>query len=139
MEDRYFIEGGSSLNGTGAISGSKNASLPVLAASLLTPDRFVISGVPYLSDNGNMIEMLTELGAQVGCQDHQVTVQARELQPGDETAPARQDDAGFFFIDGSAAGPGWGSPPSPGGCAIVARPVNLHLKGLARLGAGDQH
>jgi UDP-N-acetylglucosamine 1-carboxyvinyltransferase len=136
LEDRYFIEGGSSLNGTVAISGSKNASLPVLAASLLTPDRSVISGVPYLSDNGNMIKMLTELGAQVGCQDHQVTVQARELQPGDQLCRlAKTMRASFLLMGALLARNGRGCLPLPGGCAIGARPVNLHLKGLARLGA----
>jgi UDP-N-acetylglucosamine 1-carboxyvinyltransferase len=136
LEDRYFIEGGSSLNGTVAISGSKNASLPILVASLLTPDRSVISGVPYLSDIGNMIKMLTELGAQVGCQDHQVTVHARDLQPGDQLCLlAKTMRASFLLMGALLARNGRGCLPLPGGCAIGARPVNLHLKGLARLGA----
>jgi len=136
LEDRYFIEGGSSLNGTVSISGSKNASLPILVASLLTPDRSVISGVPYLSDIGNMIKMLTELGAQVGCQDHQVTVQARDLQPGDQLRLlAKTMRASFLLMGALLARNGRGCIPLPGGCAIGSRPVNLHLKGLARLGA----
>jgi UDP-N-acetylglucosamine 1-carboxyvinyltransferase len=136
LEDRYFIEGGPSLNGTVAISGSKNASLPILVASLLTTERSVISDMPYLSDIGNMIKMLTELGAQVGCQDHQVTVQARELQPGDQMCLfAKTMRASFLLMGALLARNGRGCLPLPGGCAIGARPVNLHLKGLAKLGA----
>ena len=136
MEDKYFIEGGFSLNGTVSISGSKNASLPIMVASLLTEDRSVISGVPYLSDIGNMIKMLNELGAQVGCQDHQVTVQARELRPGDQLCQfAKTMRASFLLMGALLARNGRGCLPLPGGCAIGERPVNLHLKGLARLGA----
>lgn len=136
MEDKYFIEGGSSLSGTVVISGSKNASLPILVASLLTPDRSVISGVPYLADVGNMIKMLAELGVQVNCQDHQVTVQAKELRPGDQLCQlAKTMRASFLLMGALLARNGKGCLPLPGGCAIGARPVNLHLKGLARLGA----
>lgn len=136
MEYKYLVEGGASLNGAVAISGSKNASLPILAASLLTPERSVISGVPNLADVGNMIKMITELGVQVGCQGHQVTIQARELQPGDHLCQlAKTMRASFLLMGALLARNGHCRLPLPGGCAIGARPVNLHLKGLAGLGA----
>jgi UDP-N-acetylglucosamine 1-carboxyvinyltransferase len=92
--------------------------------------------MPYLSDIGNMIKMLTELGAQVGYQDHQVTVQARDLGPGDQLRLlAKTMRASFLLMGALLARNGRGCLPLPGGCAIGARPVNLHLKGLAKLGA----
>jgi UDP-N-acetylglucosamine 1-carboxyvinyltransferase len=136
LEDKYLIEGGTSLNGTVAVSGSKNASLPILAASLLSSERSVISAVPHLADVGNMIKMITELGVQVGRQDHQVTIQPKELQPGDQLCKlAKTMRASFLLMGALLARNGHCCLPLPGGCAIGARPVNLHLKGLARLGA----
>ncbi|MGD0152982.1 MAG: UDP-N-acetylglucosamine 1-carboxyvinyltransferase [Thermacetogeniaceae bacterium] len=136
MEDKYFIEGGPSLSGTVVVSGSKNASLPILVASLLTADRSVISRVPYLADVDNMLKMLSEIGAQISCQDHQVIVQARELQSGGQLCQfAKTMRASFLLMGALLARNGNGCLPLPGGCAIGARPVNLHLKGLARLGA----
>ncbi len=136
MEDKYFIEGGHSLNGTVVVSGSKNASLPILVASLLTSDRSVVSRVPYLADVDNMLKMLSEIGAQISYQDHQVIVQARELQArGQLFQFAKTMRASFLLMGALLARNGSGCLPLPGGCAIGARPVNLHLKGLARLGA----
>lgn len=136
MEDKYLVEGGANLSGTVVISGSKNASLPLLVASLLSPERSVISGVPYLSDISTLIQMLSELGVQVSRQDHQVIVQARELQPGDKLCQfARTMRASFLLMGALLARNGGGCLPLPGGCAIGARPVNLHLDGLAKLGA----
>jgi UDP-N-acetylglucosamine 1-carboxyvinyltransferase len=136
LEDKYLVEGGANLSGTVVISGSKNASLPLLVASLLSPERSVISGVPYLSDISTLIQMLSELGVQVSRQDHQVIVQARELQPGDKLCQfARTMRASFLLMGALLARNGGGCLPLPGGCAIGARPVNLHLDGLAKLGA----
>jgi UDP-N-acetylglucosamine 1-carboxyvinyltransferase len=136
LEDRYVIEGGISLNGSVAISGSKNASLPLLAASLLTPEKSIISGVPDLSDTGNMITMLSEAGAQVSRLGNQVTIQARDLHPGEQLNQlAKTMRASFLLMGALLARNGYGRLPLPGGCAIGARPINLHLQGLAKLGA----
>lgn len=135
MEDRFLIEGGIRLGGSVQISGSKNASLPLLAASLLTPEKCVLSGVPRLSDVNNMIKMLVELGAQVSVQGNQVTVQARELHAtGQLQQHARKMRASFLLLAPMLVRTGEARLPLPGGCAIGTRPVDLHLKGLAALG-----
>ncbi len=131
-----MIEGGTSLAGDVEISGSKNASLPILAASLLTPERCVICGVPRLTDTRIMIQMLEELGAQVSMQGCQVAVQARELQVTDGLHQhARKMRASFLLMGPLLARCGRARLTLPGGCAIGKRPVDLHLKGLAALGA----
>lgn len=136
MEERYLIEGGTSLQGTVHISGSKNASLPILAASLLTSEKCVISGVPRLADVCNMVRMLQEVGAQVGCQGSQFTVCSRELQiSGQLPQFARKMRASFLLLAPLLVRLGSAVLPLPGGCAIGQRPVDLHLKGLQALGA----
>jgi len=139
LEDKFLIEGGIRLKGNVRISGSKNASLPILAASLLTPEKCVISGVPRLADVSTMTGMLTELGAQVSIQGSQVTVQARELhKAGQLQQHARKMRASFLLMGPVLARQGEACMALPGGCAIGRRPVDLHLKGLAALGAEIQ-
>ncbi|MDH7576655.1 MAG: UDP-N-acetylglucosamine 1-carboxyvinyltransferase [Bacillota bacterium] len=136
MEDKFLIQGGTSLTGDIQISGSKNASLPILAATLLTPDRCLIYGVPRLADIRIMIQMLSGLGAQISMQGHQVAVQARELQITEElNQHARKMRASFLLMGPLLARHGKACLALPGGCAIGKRPVDLHLKGLAALGA----
>lgn len=136
MEDKFLVEGGTSLSGCIPISGSKNASLPILAASLLTPDKCVISRVPYLADVNNMIKMLTAMGVQVSFQGGQVTVHAREVNnTGALSQHAKKMRASFLLMGPVLARLGEASLPLPGGCAIGRRPVDLHLKGFAALGA----
>lgn len=139
MEDKLIIEGGARLSGSVRISGSKNASLPLLAASLLTPEKCVLSGVPNLSDVNNMIEMLVELGAQVNIQGSQVTVQARDLhETGHLLQHVKKMRASFLLLAPMLVRIGEACLPLPGGCAIGSRPVDLHLDGLAALGAKIQ-
>lgn len=136
MEDKYIIEGGTRLNGSICISGSKNASLPLLAATLLTADKCVLKGVPHLLDTCNMMKMLSGLGAQVSRQGGQVTIQAREVQEtGQMYQYARKMRASFLLLGSLLVRTGVACLPLPGGCAIGSRPVDLHLKGLAALGA----
>jgi UDP-N-acetylglucosamine 1-carboxyvinyltransferase len=136
LEDKYVVEGGNALRGTVCISGSKNASLPILAASLLTADKCVISGIPCLADIHNMIKMIVELGGQISYQGNQATVQVRELRPTVQVNQhARKMRASFLVMGPLLVRLGEASMPLPGGCAIGARPVDLHLKGLVALGA----
>lgn len=139
MEDKYLIEGGTSLHGSVCISGSKNASLPLLAASLLTTDRCVFKGVPHLLDINNMVKMLTGLGAQVSFQGNQLVIQARELRETEKLhLYARKMRASFLLMGPLLVRLGEVCLPLPGGCAIGSRPVDLHLKGLSALGAHFQ-
>lgn len=139
MEDKYLIEGGTTLNGSVCISGSKNASLPLLAASLLTADKCLFKGVPQLLDINNMVKMLSALGAQVNCQGSQMVIQARELrETGKLHLYARKMRASFLLMGPLLVRLGEVCLPLPGGCAIGSRPVDLHLKGLSALGARFQ-
>ncbi|HAF16868.1 MAG TPA: UDP-N-acetylglucosamine 1-carboxyvinyltransferase [Peptococcaceae bacterium] len=139
MEDKYLIEGGTTLNGSVCISGSKNASLPLLAASLLTADKCIFKGVPHLLDIDNMVKMLSGLGAQVNYQGCQMVIQARELrETGKLHLYARKMRASFLLLGPLLVRLGEVCLPLPGGCAIGSRPVDLHLKGLSALGARFQ-
>ncbi len=136
MEDKLLIEGGTRLNGSICISGSKNASLPLLAASLLTEDKCILKGVPHLLDTCNMMKMLSGLGAQISYQDGQVTILAREVQESGQLYQyARTMRASFLLLGPLLMRTGEACLPLPGGCAIGNRPVDLHLKGLTALGA----
>lgn len=136
MEDKYLIEGGTRLNGSVCISGSKNASLPLLAATLLTADKCVLKGVPRLLDTCNMMKMMLGLGVQVSRQGSQVAIQARDVQEtGQMYQYAQKMRASFLLLGPLLVRTGEACLPLPGGCAIGNRPVDLHLKGLAALGA----
>jgi len=139
LEDKYLIEGGTTLHGSVCISGSKNASLPLLAASLLTADKCVFKGVPQLLDIRNMVKMLSGLGAQVNHQGGQMVIQARELRETEKLhLYARKMRASFLLLGPLLVRLGEVCLPLPGGCAIGSRPVDLHLKGLSALGARFQ-
>lgn len=136
MEDKLLIEGGTRLNGRVCISGSKNASLPLLAASLLTADKCIFKGVPHLLDTDNMLKMLTGLGAQITHQGSQMSIQTLEVQETEKLyLYARKMRASFLLLSPLLVRRGEACLPMPGGCAIGSRPVDLHLKGLASLGA----
>jgi len=139
LEDKYLIEGGTTLNGSVCISGSKNASLPLLAASLLTADKCIFKGIPHLLDIDNMVKMLSGLGAQVNFQGSQMVIQARELRETEKLhLYARKMRASFLLLGPLLVRLGEVCLPLPGGCAIGSRPVDLHLKGLSSLGARFQ-
>jgi UDP-N-acetylglucosamine 1-carboxyvinyltransferase len=133
--DSLLIKGGVPLHGEVAISGSKNAVLPLLAATLLTPERCVIRGVPNLSDVRFMAQILTWLGAEVRLEQDLITVQARKIKGAGEYDLIRKM-RGSICIMGPLLGRLRKATVSlPGGCVIGARPINLHLKGFEALGA----
>jgi UDP-N-acetylglucosamine 1-carboxyvinyltransferase len=141
--DKFLIEGGRPLEGTVAISGAKNAALPAMAASLLTEERVVLRNVPRVRDIGTMRSLLDELGvdSSVTHEEHgnRVEIQARALL--NPTAPyelVKQMRASVLVLGPLVARFGHARVSLPGGCAIGARPINLHLKGLERLGAAIQ-
>jgi UDP-N-acetylglucosamine 1-carboxyvinyltransferase len=133
---RLEIEGGLSLEGTVSVSGAKNAALPALAAGLLTREPLVLSNVPSLNDVRTMIRLLTELGASVAREDGRVRVEvprvASDLAPYELVSTMR---ASVLVLGPLVARHGSARVALPGGCAIGVRPIDQHLKGLARLGA----
>jgi len=150
--DAFVIRGGTPLHGSIRINGAKNAALPLMAAALLTDQPITLRDVPNLVDIRNMSALLAELGCS--CQRDESARQSLNLDPSDsrQSAPlllrttvesashARYDIVRTMRASVCVLGPllarrGVARVAMPGGCAIGDRPIDLHLKGLAALGA----
>lgn len=133
--DSLLIKGGIPLYGEVTVSGAKNAVLPIMAATLLTPERCVIRRVPDLSDVKFMAKILTSLGARVTVKGDTVTVRAAKLKAVGNYNLIRKM-RGSICILGPLLGRQHQARVSlPGGCVIGPRPIDLHLKGMRDLGA----
>ncbi len=133
--DSFLIKGSVPLHGEVAISGAKNAVLPIMAATLLTAEPCVIRRVPNLSDVKFMGQILTWLGAHVRFEGDSVHIQARKIKGAGDYDLIRKM-RGSICVMGPLLGRLKKAAVSlPGGCVIGARPINLHLKGFAALGA----
>lgn len=133
--DYLEIKGGAPLRGEVHISGSKNAVLPILAATLLTEDTCVIHRVPDLSDVKHLCKILRTLGAEVNEDKGSITITAKQLKPYGDYDIIRKM-RGSICIMGPLLGRLHEARVSmPGGCAIGSRPINLHLDGFKALGA----
>lgn len=135
--DKLLISGGRRLSGTIKISGAKNSALPILAGTLLAGDSVRLGGVPHLRDVTTMIGLLSAMGADIVVDDKmRVEVDTRALSelraPYDLVKTMR---ASFVVLGPLLARHGQAEVSLPGGCAIGARPVDQHLKGLSALGA----
>ena len=131
------IEGGKTLQGEVKISGSKNASLPLMAASLLTEEPVILEDVPNLLDVKIMMEILAELGVKVDYKRGMLKLDSSSLNS--TIAPHRLVNkmrASFLVVGPLLGRCGRVKISLPGGCAIGRRPVDLHWKGMAALG-GD--
>jgi UDP-N-acetylglucosamine 1-carboxyvinyltransferase len=138
--DKFIIQGGKPLEGRVTISGAKNAALPAMAASLLTDQRIVLRNVPRVRDIGTMRSLLDELGVDsaVKHEEHGNRVEIRARKLINPVAPyelVKQMRASVLVLGPLVARFGHARVSLPGGCAIGARPINLHLKGLERFGA----
>ncbi len=132
--ESLVIRGGVPLHGEVTISGAKNAVLPILAATLLTPEKCVIRRVPDLSDVKFMARILTSLGAKVSLQGDAITVQARKLKPVGNYNLIRKMRGSICILGPLLGRLRQATVSLPGGCVIGPRPVDLHLKGLRDLG-----
>jgi len=133
--DKLIVHGGTTLEGSINISGSKNASLPILAATLLTEDDCIIRRVPDVSDTNYMIQILGALGADVERSSGTVRITCTKIA---DTAPyelVRRMRASICVMGPMLARLGRAVVSLPGGCVIGDRPVDLHLKGMEALGA----
>src|SRR3954454_13706089 len=146
--DKILIRGGLPLSGTIQIGGAENAALPLMAASLLTEERLLLNNVPDLADIRTMANLLVQHGVGINFVDsmpgeaghaepgHALELSARHITS--TTAPydlVRKMRASVLVLGPLVARCGRGRVSLPGGCAIGTRPVDLHLKGLERLGA----
>lgn len=137
--DKFLIKGGKPLEGRVAISGAKNAALPAMAAALLTEDRITLRNVPRVRDIGTMRSLLEELGvdSSVTHEAHGNRLEIQALRLDNPLAPyelVKQMRASVLVLGPLVARSGHARVSLPGGCAIGARPINLHLKGLETLG-----
>jgi UDP-N-acetylglucosamine 1-carboxyvinyltransferase len=133
--DKLVVKGGARLKGRVQISGSKNSALPILAATLLTPETCTIHNVPDISDIRFMLEILTRLGAKVSFENGTVTTRAETIITEVPYDLVRKMRASICVLGAIIARCGHATISEPGGCSIGDRPIELHLKGLAELGA----
>jgi len=134
---RILVEGGHKLEGTIRVGGAKNAALPILAATLLTPDEVYLENVPQIEDVRVLREVLQSLGTkieQVG--PHELVVRTNEVHHWRApTELARRMRASFLLMGPLLTRFGHAEAPHPGGCAIGTRPVSVDLKGFGHMGA----
>lgn len=134
--DSFVIHGGRRLSGEIPVSGAKNSALPALAACLLTSEPVILDRIPEVRDIRTMEALLAHTGAQVDVEGNRVRVDASELSraeaPYDLVKTMR---ASSLVLGPLVARTGRARVSMPGGCAIGARPINLHVSALEQLGA----
>jgi UDP-N-acetylglucosamine 1-carboxyvinyltransferase len=138
--DKLVIRGGNPLLGTVRISGAKNAALPCMAAALLTDEPVILENIPQVRDIETTRKLLAAMGAEVelgyGRAQHRTTICARTLNaPEASYELVKTMRASTLVLGPLVARCGRARVSLPGGCAIGARPIDLHIKGLERLGA----
>ncbi len=142
--DRIRIRGGAQLKGSIRVSGSKNASLPLMVASLLTDQPLTLKNVPRLADIDTMITLLQQHGTEVSCaagengHSRSTTLKLTTRDVASTTAPydiVRKMRASVLVLGPLVARCGEARVSLPGGCAIGTRPVDLHIAGLQAMGA----
>jgi len=136
MPARLEIDGGVPLRGRVEVGAAKNAALPAFAAALLTPQPLSLTNVPELADVGTMTKLLMRLGASIERDGSGVTIRVERLTS--DVAPYELVStmrASVLVLGPLVARYGSARVALPGGCAIGVRPIDQHLKGLARLGA----
>ncbi|MCK9173150.1 UDP-N-acetylglucosamine 1-carboxyvinyltransferase [Desulfuromonas thiophila] len=134
--DKIRIRGGRPLRGTVTVSGAKNAALPLLCACLLAPGNHQLDNVPQLRDIRTTLELLGLLGVRSRQDGHRIELNADAIENAE--APyelVRTMRASVLVLGPLLARLGYARVSLPGGCAIGARPIDLHLKGLEALGA----
>jgi UDP-N-acetylglucosamine 1-carboxyvinyltransferase len=139
--DKFVIRGGNPLLGTVKISGAKNAALPAMAAALLTDETVILENIPQVRDIETERRLLAAMGAEVelgyGRAQHRTTINCERLSTNPEASYelVKTMRASTLVLGPLVARMGFARVSMPGGCAIGARPIDLHIKGLERLGA----
>jgi UDP-N-acetylglucosamine 1-carboxyvinyltransferase len=138
--DKLVIRGGNPLEGTIRVSGAKNAALPAMAAALLTDEPVILENIPQVRDIITERNLLASMGAEVelgyGRAQHRTTISCRKLSNEEASYElVKTMRASTLVLGPLLARTGHARVSLPGGCAIGARPIDLHLKGLDKLGA----
>src|SRR5881394_1603114 len=138
--DKFVIRGGNPLLGTVRVSGAKNAALPAMAAAILTDEPIILENIPQVRDIETTRKLLSAMGAEVelgyGRAQHRTSICCRNLaSPEASYELVKTMRASTLVLGPLVARCGSARVSMPGGCAIGARPIDLHIKGLERLGA----
>lgn len=133
--DVFRIKGPVRLDGTVTVSGSKNAALPIMAATILAPGKNILHGIPNLSDISVMCKLLEDMGCKTRGSGN-ITIDTTKIdKPVGDYEIVRKMRAGVCILGPLLARHGRAEVSMPGGCAIGYRPVDIHLRGLQELGA----
>lgn len=134
--DKFIINGGKPLKGTITVSGSKNAMLPIMAATLLAPGKYTLYNVPELRDVRTMAHLLRIIGAKVEFSDHTLIIDTTQADfPEAPYELVKTMRASIYVLGPLLARFKNAKVSLPGGCAWGPRPVDLHIKGMKKLGA----
>ena len=134
--EKFIVKGEVQLCGSVRISGAKNATLPIMAATLLCSGVSIIHDVPFLRDIQAMQDILTLLGAKISRQDHTMLIDTTNVSKAEIPEHLMREMRASVFLMGPLLGRFRKVRVSyPGGCAIGPRPINLHIKALERIGA----
>lgn len=134
--DKFIIHGDKKLSGTVEISGSKNAALPIMVATLLAPGKYTINNVPRLRDVRTMAHLLRIIGAKIEFENHSLVIDTMRADfPEAPYELVKTMRASVYVLGPLLARFGRARVSLPGGCAWGPRPVDLHMKGMEKLGA----
>jgi UDP-N-acetylglucosamine 1-carboxyvinyltransferase len=138
--DKLLIRGGNALHGDVNIAGAKNAALPMLCAALLTSDTLILRNLPDLQDVRTMLKLLAQMGVEIHFPDPQdrsvVALKAQHIEKAEATYEmVKTMRASILVLGPLLARFGNAKVSLPGGCAIGARPVDQHIKGMQKMGA----
>ncbi|MFH1375069.1 MAG: UDP-N-acetylglucosamine 1-carboxyvinyltransferase [Patescibacteria group bacterium] len=136
---KFIIRGGKPLSGTVKVSGSKNAALPLLAATLLTDQECVLTNIPDVADTRLILEILGKIGAEYSFERNRVKIQTKKIKTAKVPAElAEQMRASILLLGPLLARAGKAEIAFPGGCVIGKRSVHAHVYALTKLGAQDR-
>jgi len=138
--DKFVIRGGNPLVGTVRVSGAKNSALPCMAAAILTEEEIILENIPHVRDIDTERKLLVSMGAQVeqgdGGAGHRIAIGCRTLSdPEAKYEIVKTMRASSLVLGPLVARCGMARVAMPGGCAIGGRPIDLHIKGLEKMGA----
>ena len=132
---KFVIHGGKKLKGEVRVGGSKNAALPILAATLLTKEKCVLKNIPDIEDVHTMLALLRALGSEIEFRNHTVTIQTQHIRqkniPHDLGCKMR---ASVLLLGPLLAREGYAKLPYPGGCILGMRSIDTHTSVLRQLG-----
>ena len=134
---KYVINGGNRLEGSVTISGAKNAAVAILPAALLVAGKCRVENVPDISDVHILLDILTDMGAQIVWEDHSTVIldssNVTSSQPNEELV--RKMRASYYLMGALLGRFGKAHVALPGGCNFASRPIDQHIKGFMALGA----